>query len=318
MTKERFKKAEFVAWSEFIGNLSLALLKGIIGMLANSKALFADGMHTASGAVASFANLRVLRTDKLPPHEDHLNKQGKIERTTSVIISVLISIVGIEIGISAIKSLYYGVEAPPQNYAIIAIIALFLLKEVLFHYINLCRKKTSSYTIITNAWEHKSGVYSSLAALAGSIGAWLGKLFDLHGLYYLDPIASMVVAVFIVIMGFQILQNGVCYHSTDDKHKVDADILRQAVLRVDGVITVDDLRTKEHGHYVIVDMKISVNPRISVVEGNDIAKEVKAFLMNRYFHIADINIHVQPYDPGYPYKNNLEFEQKEISSSLVH
>jgi cation diffusion facilitator family transporter len=317
MTKERFKKAEFVAWSDFIGNLTLALLKGCIGLLANSKALFADGMHTASGAIGSFANIRVLRTDKQPPHEDHLNKQGKIERTSSVIISVLISIVGIEIGISAIKSLYYGVDTPPEEYAIIAIIVLLLLKEALFYYISRFRRKYSSYTVITNAWDHKSSVYSSLAALAGTTGAWLGKLFGIHALYYLDPLASIVVAVLIVIMGYQILQNGVYHHSVHERHKVDADILKQAVLRVNGVITVDDLRTKEHGHYVIVDMKISVNPRISVIEGNDIAKEVKAFLMDRYFHVTDVNIHVHPYDPGYPYKNNLEIEQKEIST-MVH
>ncbi|CRF29141.1 ferrous iron efflux protein F [Mycobacterium tuberculosis] len=76
------------------------------------------------------------------------------------------------------------------------------------------------------------------------------------------------------------------------------------VQRVKGVISIDDLRAREHGHYVVVDIKISVNPRISIQEGYDIAKIVKFTLMKRFIHVSDVFVHVTPYDSGYPYKNH--------------
>jgi divalent metal cation (Fe/Co/Zn/Cd) transporter len=80
---------------------------------------------------------------------------------------------------------------------------------------------------------------------------------------------------------------------------------------------VDELRAREHGHYVLVDVKISVNPKISVYEGHDIARLVKQQLMMRFTHVSDVFIHVNPYDPGYPYKNNVDPDQDE-NASLLH
>ena len=89
-----------------------------------------------------------------------------------------------------------------------------------------------------------------------------------------------------------------------------------AVQRVKGVITVDGLRAREHGQYVIVDVKISVNPRISVSEGHEIAKMAKQHLMKRFSHVSDVLVHVNPYDPGYPYKNNVDPDHDEIPTVL--
>lgn len=315
MTKERFKKAEFVAWIGIIGNLSLALLKGFIGWFANSKALLADALHTASDAASSFAVLSGLRAAKMPPDEDHPYGHEKAGAIASVIVSVLIFIVGVEIGISAIKSLYNGVDMPPKGYALIIVISI-VLSEVLFQYKIRLGIKMSAHALITNARSHKYGVYSSLVALAGVGGAYLGKLFGLNYFYYLDPLASLIVSLLILRMGYQLLMNSIYCTSNHMVIKEDEDVLLQTVQRVNGVITVEDLRIKEHGHYVIVNVKISVNPRIMVMEGNEIAKDVKGRLMDRFLHISDVIIHVYPYDPGYPYKNNLEIEQNEFSSML--
>lgn len=72
-----------------------------------------------------------------------------------------------------------------------------------------------------------------------------------------------------------------------------------------------------HGHYVIVDVKISVNPRITVLEGHDIAKAVKKILMKRFSHVSDVFTHVNPYDPGYPYKNYMR-DQMEDHPPFLH
>lgn len=317
MTDERFQKAEFAAWVGIVGNVVLAVLKGFIGMMSNSKALIADAAHSASDVAASFAVLIGIRAAKLPPDEDHPYGHGKAESIASIIVSVLLLIVGVELGISAVKTLWNGVEAPPKSYALIAIGISIVAKEAMFQYKYKLGKKISSQVLIANAWEHRSDVYSSIAALAGVLGAILGKYLDLPYLYYLDPAAGLFVALLVLRMGYKLVHEAI--HNTLDHvlHQEDAAELINTVQRIKGVITVDDLRAREHGHYVVVDLKISVNPRITVLEGHDIAKSVKQQLMKRFIHVSDVFVHVNPYDPGYPYKNNMDLEQDDFPT-LVH
>jgi cation diffusion facilitator family transporter len=317
LTDERFQKAEFAAWVGIAGNIALAVLKGVIGIKANSKALIADAIHSASDVAGSVAVLIGLRAAKLPPDEDHPYGHGKAESIASIIISVLLLIVGIEIGISAIKTLWHGVDSPPKSYALIAIGISIVVKEILFRYKYQLGKKLGSKALITNAWEHRSDVYSSIAALLGVLGALLGTYMNQPFFYYLDPAAGLFVSLLVLRMGYRLVMESI--HNTYDHvlHHEDAAELISTVQRVKGVITVDNLRAREHGHYVIVDIKISVNPKISVLEGHDIARTAKQQLMKRFIHVSDVFVHVNPYDPGYPYKNNMDAEQDDYPT-LVH
>ncbi|MCP3773953.1 cation diffusion facilitator family transporter [Paenibacillus sp. MZ04-78.2] len=303
MTEERYKQAAVGAWIGIAGNLALALLKGVTGYLANSKALMADAFHSASDVVGSVAVLAGLRAAKRPPDEDHPYGHGKAEPIAAIILSVLLLVVGVEIGISAAKSIYGGVHEPPEGFALTVLILSIIVKEAMFQYKFRLGKKLASQALIANAWEHRSDVYSSIAAFVGVGGAMLGSYFGTPYLYYLDPIAGLVVAVMVLRMGYRLLMDSV--HSTMDHvlHQEDAADLLETVQRIKGVIAVDQLRAREHGHYVIVDVKISVNPRISIQEGHDIAKIVKYTLMKRFLHVSDVFVHVNPYDAGYPYKS---------------
>lgn len=316
MSELRFAKAEFAAWVGIVGNLGLALLKGIVGVLANSKALIADAAHSASDVAGSIAVLIGLKAAKLPPDEDHPYGHGKAESIAAIIVSILLIIVGVEIGLSAIKSLIYGVSEPPRSFALIVIVISIVIKEVMFQYKYRLGRKLGSQALIANAWEHRSDVYSSIAAFVGVGGAVMGAWFDVPQFYYLDPAAGLFVSLLVLKMGYKLVMESI--HNTMDHvlHQEDAEELLKTVQRVPGVITVDDLRAREHGHYVVVDVKISVNPRITVMEGHDIAKSVKHQLMSRFIHVSDVFIHVNPYDPGYPYKNNVDSEQDDFPTLL--
>lgn len=316
MTDDRFRKAEFAAWVGIVGNLALAFLKGAVGLLAGSKALLADAVHSASDVAGSFAVLVGLRAAKLPPDEDHPYGHGKAEPIAAIIVSVLLMIVGVQIGISSLKAITAGVTGAPGKLALIALIISIIVKEAMFQYKFRLGKKLGSQALITNAWEHRSDVYSSIAAVFGVGGAIFGQYFGLPWLYYLDPIAGLVVSALVLKMGYRLIMESI--HNTMDHvlHFEDSQELVEATQRVKGVITVDELRAREHGHYVIVDVKISVNPRITVLEGHDIAKAVKSLLMKRFSHVSDVFVHVNPYDPGYPYKNNVDPEQDDFPTLL--
>jgi cation diffusion facilitator family transporter len=318
MSDQRFKQAEFAAWAGIIGNVLLAVMKGAVGLLSNSKALIADAAHSASDVAGSLAVLIGLRAAKKPPAEDHpYGRHGKAESIAAIIIAALLLVVGVEIAISAVKTIRLGVSEPPKSFAIIAIVISILVKEAMFRYKYNLGKKLASQALITNAWETRSDVYSSFAALAGVAGALIGRSLGMEQLYLLDPLASFFVALLLLRMGYKLVMESI-HHTLDHvMHAEDAAELVSTVQKIKGVITVDDLRAREHGHYVIVDVKISVNPRISVLEGQDIARNAKQQLMKRFIHVSDVFIHVNPYDPGYPYKNNVDPDQEE-SQSLLH
>lgn len=314
--EERFKRAETAAWIGILVNIALALMKGIVGFISGSKALIADAANSASDVAGSFAVLLGIRASRLPPDRDHPYGHGKAESIAAIIVSVLLMLVGIELAISASKAIYSGVTEAPKWFAMVAIAVSIAVKETMFRYKYRLGKEISSQALIANAWDHRSDVFSSIAAFIGVGGALIGKYWGIEWLYYFDPIAGLVVAGLVIIIGYRLVMESI--HSTLDHvlHDEDSEELLKSVLRTKGVITVDNLRAREHGHYVIVDVKISVNPKISVLEGHDIARSVKLNLMDRFAHVSDVFVHINPYDPGYPYKNNVDTEENNMPNVL--
>jgi cation diffusion facilitator family transporter len=314
---ERFQKRELAVWVGIVGNLALACLKGVVGFMAQSKVLLADAARSASGAISSAAALSRLRTAKLPPEETYPHGQDKKVSITTILLSIIILVLGVEMGISSIKSLWVDVEHVPKVFALIAIGISLLVKEIMFQYTYRMGKRIGSPELIANARGHRSDIYSSIVALIGVFGALMGNYLGLSFLYYMDPFAGLFVSLLVLRMGYMVVKEALHMKKDYVLQQEDAADLIAAVQVIKGVITVDDLRVREHGHYVVVDIKISVNPRVSVWEGHEVSKKVKQQLMKRFHHVSNVFVHVSPYDAGYPYKHNTDTDHSEFPS-VIH
>jgi len=315
MSNERLQKAHYGEWPGFVGQITLAVMKGVFGYISGSKALLADAVHTASEAAGSLA-LSKGRSRHGLSEKEHKKRQGKAEMAAAVIVSVMLLLVGLELAISSVKAIYYGVESPPGTLALIALAASIVIKEAVLQYKHRWGKDASSTNTLFHARGLRSDLLSTLIAFAGAGGAIWGHYLGNIYLYYLDPIASLFIAGMIFKMGSRLVMS--ITESVAERLLLEEDAaeLIGAVQAVKGVIAVDDLRATERGHYVIVEVKICVNPRISVFEGHDIAKKVKYTLMKRFIHISEVHIQVNPYDSEYPYKN-ADLDQEHFTS-VVH
>lgn len=304
MSDQRFAKAQFAAWTSIIGNIALAVMKGIVGWLSGSKALLADAANSASDVAGSVAVLIGIRAAKRPPDADHPYGHGKAEPIAAIVVAVLLLLVGLEIGYNSIKTIVVGLEEAPEKYALIAVVISIVVKEALFRYNFRLGQKLTSQALIASAWDHRTDVLSSVAVLIGVGGAVIGEMYGQPLLYLLDPAAGLFVALLVLRTGYKLIKESI--HRTIDHvlHQEETEELLEAALTVKGVIAVGELRAREHGHYVVVDIKLSVNPKITVVEGHDIGKAVKHQLLSRFSHVSDVFVHVNPYDPGYPYKDS--------------
>lgn len=290
---ERFQKVQFAAWLGIIGNIVLTIIKGIVGWLAGSRALIADAVHSASDVVGSVAVLIGVRAAKLPPDKDHPYGHGKAESIAAIIVSVLLFIVGIEIALSAIKSVNKPIEVPGVI-AIYAVILSIVVKELMFRYKYNLGKKYRSEAIITDAWHHRSDVFSSFAALIGIGASIVGGYIGVPWLVYADPLAGLFVSILILKMAWSLGKRSI--HNTMDHvlHDEDTAEMRKTALAVKGVLSIDEFFAREHGHYVIIDLKIGVEPFITVLEGHAIGKNVKTELI-KIDHVKDVRIHINPH-----------------------
>ncbi|WP_209122833.1 cation diffusion facilitator family transporter [Alkalihalobacillus sp. BA299] len=290
----RYEKVKMGAWIGIIGNIVLAVLKGIIGFMSNSRALIADAVHSASDVVGSVAVLIGVRAAKMPPDQDHPYGHGKAESITAIIVAVLLFLVGVEIAIDAIKAFFEQI-AVPKIIAIYAVIFSIVVKEIMFRYKYHLGKKYRSEALITDAWHHRSDVYSSIAALLGIGGSILGGTIDVPWLVYADPVAGLFVSILVVKMAWQLGSQSI--HNTLDHvlHDEDTIDMKKAVASVEGVLNVDEFLAREHGHYVIIDLKIAVDPEITVKEGHSIGKAVKRRLLEENY-VHDVLVHINPHE----------------------
>lgn len=290
---ERYQKVQFAAWVGIIGNIILALIKGIVGWLAGSRALVADAVHSASDVVGSVAVLIGVRAAKLPPDEDHPYGHGKAESIAAIIVAVLLFMVGFEIALSAIKSFNEPV-AVPGVIAIYAVIFSIVVKELMFRYKYHLGKKYRSEALMTDAWHHRSDVFSSIAALVGIGASIVGGYIGIPWLVYADPLAGLFVSILIIKMAWGLGKQSI--HNAMDHvlHDEDTEEMRNSALAVEGVLKIDEFLAREHGHYVIIDIKISVDPYITVEQGHAIGKRVKEQLV-KIEHVQDVRVHVNPY-----------------------
>ncbi|OHX48598.1 cation transporter [Cytobacillus oceanisediminis] len=290
---DRFKKAEFAAIIGIVGNIILAAIKWGIGIYSGSKALVADAVHSASDVAGSFAVYLGLRAAKQPPDKDHPYGHGKAEMIAAIIVAVLLFLVGIEIGKSSFESFFSPIE-PPKAIAIAAVLVSIIVKEAMFRYKYNLGKKLNSDALIVNAYEHRSDVYSSIAALIGIGCAIIGGRMGIEWLEYADPVAGLIVSLMILQMAWRLGKESI--HSTLDHvlHEEDTLEMRKTAESVDLVKRIDELHAREHGHYVIVDIKVSVDPNMTVEDGHRVGKEVKRKLLGLE-NVQNVFVHINPY-----------------------
>jgi cation diffusion facilitator family transporter len=277
-------------------NLLLAVLKAVGGILGNSRALVADAAHSASDVVSSIAVLVGIRAAQKPPDSEHPYGHGKSENVATLIVAILLVVVGFEIIYNAIVSLMTGTA---ENYttmiALYVIIFSIVVKEVLFQYKYRLGTRIKSPALIADAWHHRSDAISSVVALIGIGLSIIGTAYGIPYLGYLDPIASAIIALIIMYMGFQLAKEAVSMTLEVVLNEDETEEMRETVVNIDKVRQIDRLIARSHGSYVIIDIKISVDADITVEEGHRVARVVKQTLLKNHEEVMDVNVHVNPY-----------------------
>lgn len=293
----RYRQAQRATIIGIVVNIILAIIKGIGGIMGNSRALIADAVHSASDVISSVAVFIGIRAAQKPPDREHPYGHGKSENVATLIVAILLVVVGFEIMYNSISSIWAETANEVTSMMVLYIIIFSLvIKEVLFQYKYRLGRKINSPALVADAWHHRSDAISSAVALVGVGLTMIGARYDIPYLIYFDPIAGAVIAIIIMYMGFNLAKEAVSMTLEVVLNEDETRDMMMTVKAVEKVVQVDTLSARSHGSYVIVDIKISVDANITVEEGHRIARNVKQKLIRKHDIVRDVNVHVNPYD----------------------
>jgi len=271
-----------------VTNVALAIFKLFAGIFGFSYAMIADAIHSFSDCFATGTVYVGLRIGEKPPDERHPYGHANAETIAAFLVALIILATGVYVGVSAVQLIAHKHFETPATIALAAAAISIVTKEGLFRYTLKVGKKSNSPAVIANAWDHRSDAYSSVAALAGIIGARLA-------FPYLDPIAGLAVSALIIKMSLTLLRPNIGILMDERPEPVVLDKIRTATLEVRGIKAIDSIRAHRRGSTLTIDIEVAVDSRLTVEQGHQVASEVKNKLLNKVEHVQDVMVHVNPY-----------------------
>ena len=291
---ERNKEIYKVTMVGGVVNVILLLFKFVAGILGHSAAMVADAVHSLSDFVTDVIVIVFVHISGKPKDKSHDYGHGKYETLAMTIIGLALLAVAIGIVYSGLMKIIdwtngHELQAPGML-ALWAALLSVVLKEGVYRYSMREARKLQSQAVEANAWHHRSDALSSIGTATGIGGAiFLGQRWTV-----LDPIASVVVGLFIIKVAIFLLRDGIgdlMEQSLPDE--VETEILQLAA-SVDGVCEPHDLRTRRIGNHYAIELHILMDGNITLCEAHDKASEVEDLLRQHYGNDTHIAVHVEP------------------------
>ena len=275
-------------------NVVLLLFKFAAGIIGHSAAMLADAVHSLSDFVTDVIVLVFIRISGKPQDKSHDYGHGKYETLAMTLIGVALLIVALGIlnsGALKIKLWLEGEQLEaPGTIALWAALLSVVLKEGVYRYSMIKARQLNSPAVEANAWHHRSDALSSIGTAVGIGGAiFLGQRWTV-----LDPIASVVVGIFIVKVSVSLLRRGIgdlLEESLPDA--VEEEIL-QMVAALPGLSKPHDLRTRRIGNHYAIELHILMDGDITLREAHDKASKVEDILKRHYGQETHVAVHVEP------------------------
>ncbi len=275
-------------------NAILIAAKFAAGAAGRSSAMIADAVHSLSDFITDMIVLVFVKLSGKPQDAGHDYGHGKYETFATMIIGLILTAAGAGLfvdGATKVAASLRGEPLPrPSMLALAVAAASIVSKEVLYRYTVRKGAQYESRALTANAWHHRSDAISSIGTLAGVAGAmFLGERWRI-----LDPIAAIVVSVFIAKAGYDIMRPSIdelLESSLPEEHEKE---IGRIILSVSGVRNIHNLRTRRIGNGIAIDVHARMSATITLTEAHAIANEAERLLKQQYGSGTWINIHMEP------------------------
>ena len=279
-----------------LANVTLLIFKFVAGIISNSAAMIADAVHSLSDFITDVVVIVFVKISSKPQDKSHDYGHGKFETLATLIIGIALLFIGLMIlynGASATyRCIWLGEELHrPGMIAFWAAIFSIILKEAVYQYTVFKGRNLNSQAVIANAWHHRSDAFSSIGTAVGIGGAiFLGDKWVV-----LDPIAAIVVSVFIINVSLKIIIKSI----NELLEKALPDEIENEIIKVaesfDMVKNVHDLRTRRIGNNIAIEMHLLMDGNLSLQCTHNTTELIESELRKKYGEHTHIAIHVEPF-----------------------
>lgn len=297
---ERDKKVYRVTLLGSVVNLLLLVFKFVAGVLGHSAAMIADAVHSLSDFVTDLIVIVFVKISSKPEDSDHAYGHGKYETLASCIIGLALIVVGVMMGYNAMVKIVDVVKngtelASPGIIALAAAVLSIVLKEWMFHLTRKVAREVDSPAVEANAWHHRSDALSSVGTAIGIGGAvLLGSKWAV-----LDPIAALVVSVFIVVQAAKILSDAIGQLMEKSLPRDVEQRICEIVYEEEGTSDIHHLRTRKIGSQISIELHVRMNGYLTLREVHDKSIAIEKRLRAAFGDSTYINLHVEPLKSEY-------------------
>ena len=297
---ERDKKVYRVTLLGSVVNLLLLVFKFVAGVLGHSAAMIADAVHSLSDFVTDLIVIVFVKISSKPEDADHAYGHGKYETLASCIIGLALIVVGVMMGYNAMVKIVDVVKngtelASPGIIALAAAVLSIVLKEWMFHLTRKVAREVDSPAVEANAWHHRSDALSSVGTAIGIGGAvLLGSKWAV-----LDPIAALVVSVFIVVQAAKILSDAIGQLMEKSLPRDVEQRICEIVYEEEGTSDIHHLRTRKIGSQISIELHVRMNGYLTLREVHDKSIAIEKRLRAAFGDSTYINQHVEPLKSEY-------------------
>ena len=277
-----------------IVNALLVVLKFVAGILGRSSALVADAVHSLTDFITDIIVLFFVRISGKPRDDEHGYGHGKFETFATMIIGAILCATGVGLFVNSaglIVSSFAGETLPePRAVALAVAVVSIVSKEVLYRYTVKEGRRLKSDAVIANAWHHRSDAISSVGTVVGICGAmFLGRSWRI-----LDPLAAVVVSIFIIKAGYDIITPAINELLEGSLPKDRVAELEETIRRVPGIVAFHNLRCRKIGNDIAVDVHIKMDGEMKLTEAHDIATRLETEIRRRFGASTMIYVHMEP------------------------
>lgn len=273
-----------------VGNVLLSAFKLFAGIFAHSGAMLSDAVHSLSDVFATLIAYIGVKLSRKVADKEHPYGHERLESVASLLLAVVLLITGLGIGYSGTLKIIggnYDALAVPGTLALIAAVVSIVVKEAMFWYTMHFAKLLNSSAFRADAWHHRSDALSSVGSLIGIGAARLG--FPI-----MDPIASVVICLFILKVAYDIGKNAL-RQMTDCSCPDEVESqLRACILSEEGVLGIDSLRTRLFGDRIYVEVEIDANGADTLQNTHAVAERVHERIEREFGSVKHIMVHVNP------------------------
>lgn len=287
MLSDNYKKVKQVLWIILFANIGVAILKIAIGSIIKSASMTADGFHSISDGTSNIVGLIGVSIASKPKDKEHPYGHKKFEVISGLFIGAMLLFIGGKIIFEGILKFQNPVEPTITIGSLIVLILTLIINVFVCTYEYRIGKKLNSYILISDSLHTKSDIFVSIGVLLTLVGVRLGLPA------IVDPIASLVVAGFILHASYEIFKSTI--DVLVDKAIVDEEAIKDILKSFNEIKDVHNIRSRGSESDVHIDMHIMVEPNITVEKSHKLNHDIEASIRKDINKSAQVIIHIEPF-----------------------